>query len=52
LYTLTADVIEQNSKKLYAIIIIEVYPLMKKTSVTFKLKNLMKTVEFRPLGDL
>jgi hypothetical protein len=24
----------------------------KKTSVTFKLKNLMKTVEFRPLGDL
>jgi hypothetical protein len=33
-----ADVIEQNSKKLYAIII-EVYSLIKKTCVTFKLKN-------------
>jgi hypothetical protein len=51
LQMLAADVIEQNSKKLYAIII-EVYSLKKKTSVTFKLKNLMKTVEFRPLGDL
>jgi hypothetical protein len=29
LYTLTADVIEQNSKKLYAMII-EVYSLIKK----------------------
>jgi hypothetical protein len=38
--TLAADVIEQNSKKLYAIII-EVYSLIKKTAVTFKLKNLI-----------
>jgi hypothetical protein len=51
LQTLAADVIEQNSQKLYAIIIIEVYS-EKKISVTFKLKNLMKTVEFQTFVPL
>jgi hypothetical protein len=37
LYTLATDVIEENSKKLYAMII-EVF-LTKKTSRTFKFKN-------------
>jgi hypothetical protein len=36
LYRIEADVIEQNSKKLYAMII-EVYSLIKETPITFKL---------------
>jgi hypothetical protein len=49
LYTLTADVTEQNSKKLYAMII-EVYSLIKKNSITFKLKNLINNGRISTAG--
>jgi hypothetical protein len=42
LYMLAADLIEQNSKKLYAVIIeVLVYSFTKKNSMTLKLKDLM-----------
>jgi fatty acid-binding protein DegV len=46
---LRADVIEENSKKLYEMII-KVYSLIKKTSITFILKNLMNNGRISPAG--
>jgi hypothetical protein len=47
LYTLAADVIEQNSKKIYAMIIDS---LINKNSITFKLKNLMNNGRISTAG--